>query len=166
MSRPAPAKSRSKRPAAQPSKASREEPFWRRKRLGEMSKTEWESLCDGCGKCCLLKLEDEDTGEVSYTDAACKLLDMETCQCTHYLNRKRYVPDCIKLTPKLVDRLRWMPSTCAYRLLSEGKDLPEWHPLISGDPESVHRAGVSVRGRAVPEAEAGELENRIVEWPE
>jgi uncharacterized cysteine cluster protein YcgN (CxxCxxCC family) len=91
---------------------------------------------------------------------------METCRCTHYLNRKRYVPDCIKLTPKLVDRLRWMPSTCAYRLLSEGKDLAWWHPLVSGDPETVHRAGVSVRGRAVPESEAGELEDRIVEWPD
>jgi uncharacterized cysteine cluster protein YcgN (CxxCxxCC family) len=94
------------------------------------------------------------------------LLDLESCQCTRYLNRKHYVPDCIKLTPKLVDRLRWMPSTCAYRLLSEGKDLPDWHPLVSGDPDSVHRAGISVRGRAVPEGTAGELENRIVEWPE
>ena len=166
MSRQASAPSRSQAPRSRPSKAGAEEPFWRRKSLAEMSKAEWESLCDSCGKCCLLKLEDEDTGEVSYTDAACKLLDLKTCRCTHYATRKRYVPDCIKLTPKLVDQLRWMPSTCAYRLLSEGQDLPEWHPLGSGDPESVHRAGISVRGRAVPEAVAGDLENRIVEWPE
>jgi uncharacterized cysteine cluster protein YcgN (CxxCxxCC family) len=166
MSRPASVHARARTPAAPPSRAGAEEPFWRRKPLTDMTKAEWESLCDGCGKCCLLKLEDEDTGEVSYTDVACKLLDMVSCRCTHYANRKRYVPDCIKLTPKLVDRLRWMPSTCAYRLLSEGKDLPDWHPLVSGDPESVHRAGISVRGRAVPEAAAGDLENRIVEWPE
>ena len=168
MSPPALPKPRPKRPSALTPEAAESEPFWRRKTLTEMTKAEWESLCDGCGKCCLLKLEDEDSGEVSYTDVACKLLDMETCRCSHYVTRKRHVPDCIKLTPNLVDQLRWMPSTCAYRLLSEGKDLAWWHPLVSGDPETVHRAGVSVRGRAVPEAEveAGELENRIVEWPE
>lgn len=166
MSPPALPKPRPKRPSHPTPEAAESEPFWRRKSLTEMTKAEWESLCDSCGKCCLLKLEDEDTGEVSYTDAACKLLDMETCRCSHYVNRKRYVPDCIKLTPKLVDKLRWMPSTCAYRLLAEGKDLAWWHPLVSGDPETVHQAGVSVRGRAVPESEAGELENRIVEWPE
>lgn len=159
-------KSRLAKPSEQPTQGRPDEPFWRRKTLLEMTKAEWESLCDGCGKCCLLKLEDEDTGQVSYTDAACKLLDLESCRCSRYVNRRHYVPDCIKLTPKLVDRLRWMPSTCAYRLLSEGEDLPDWHPLVSGDPESVHRAGISVRGRAVPEAVAGKLEDRIVEWPE
>ncbi len=166
MSRLALPQSRLKNDPEQPARGRPDEPFWRRKTLLEMTKAEWESLCDGCGKCCLLKLEDEETGQVSYTDAACKLLDLESCRCSRYVNRRHYVPDCIKLTPKLVDRLRWMPSTCAYRLLSEGKDLPDWHPLVSGDPESVHRAGISVRGRAVPEAVAGELEDRIVEWPE
>ena len=165
MSRLAVSKARSQRVTAR-SAAAATEPFWRRKSLTEMTPAEWESLCDSCGKCCLLKLEDADTGVVSYTDAACKLLDLHTCRCTKYAQRKRYVPDCIKLTPKLVDKLRWMPSTCAYRLLSEGKDLPDWHPLVSGDPESVHRAGISVRGRAVAEAVAGDLEHRIVEWPE
>ncbi len=143
-----------------------EEPFWRRKTLAEMTRSEWESLCDGCAKCCLDKLEDEDTGEIRYTEVACRLLDLGTCRCTDYANRKRFVPDCVILTARTVDRLAWLPSTCAYRLLSEGKDLEWWHPLVSGDPETVHRAGVSVRGRAVPEAVAGDLEDHVVRWPE
>ncbi len=143
-----------------------EDPFWRRKTLAEMTRREWESLCDGCAKCCLDKLEDEDTSEISYTEVACRLLDLGTCRCTDYANRKRFVPDCVVLTPRTVARLTWLPSTCAYRLISEGKDLEWWHPLVSGDPETVHRAGVSVRGRAVPEAVAGDLEDHIVHWPE
>ncbi len=142
-----------------------EEPFWRRKTLAEMTRGEWESLCDGCAKCCLDKLEDDDTGEISYTEVACRLLDLGTCRCTDYANRKRFVPDCVVLTPRTVGRLTWLPPSCAYRLISEGKDLAWWHPLVSGDPETVHRAGVSVRGRAVPEAVAGDLEDHIVHWP-
>ncbi|MCH8214960.1 MAG: YcgN family cysteine cluster protein [Proteobacteria bacterium] len=143
-----------------------EEPFWRRKTLAEMTRSEWESLCDGCAKCCLDKLQDDDTGEISYTEVACRLLDLGTCRCTDYVNRKRFVPDCVVLTPRTVARLTWLPSSCAYRLISEGRDLEWWHPLVSGDPETVHRAGVSVRGRAVPEAVAGDLEDHIVHWPE
>ncbi len=143
-----------------------EQPFWRRKTLAEMTRGEWESLCDGCAKCCLDKLEDEDTGEISYTEVACRLLDLGTCRCTDYANRQRFVPDCVVLTARTVTRLTWLPSTCAYRLVSEGKDLEWWHPLVSGDPETVHRAGISVRGRAVPEALAGDLEDHVVRWPE
>lgn len=143
-----------------------EDPFWRRKTLAEMTRGEWESLCDGCAKCCLDKLEDEDTGEIRYTEVACRLLDLGTCRCTDYSNRTRFVPDCVVLTPRMVARLTWLPSSCAYRLISEGKDLEWWHPLVSGDPESVHRAGVSVRGRAVPGAVAGDLEDHVVHWPE
>jgi len=142
-----------------------EEPFWRRKTLAEMTRGEWESLCDGCAKCCLAKLQDDDTGEISYTEVACRLLDLGTCRCTDYSNRTRFVPDCVVLTPRTVARLTWLPSSCAYRLISEGKDLEWWHPLVSGDPETVHRAGVSVRGRAVPEAVAGDLEDHVVRWP-
>lgn len=144
-------------------------PFWRRKSLAEMTREEWESLCDGCGRCCLIKLQDEDgDGAVDYTDVACRLLDLGTCRCTRYAERRRLVPGCVVLTPgDLLDRLPWMPSTCAYRLLHEGQDLPWWHPLVSGDPEDVHRAGISVRGRVVPETrvEEEDLEGRIVEWP-
>ena len=143
-----------------------EDPFWRRKTLAEMTRGEWESLCDGCAKCCLDKLQDDDTGEISYTEVACRLLDLGTCRCTDYANRKRFVPDCVVLTARTVTRLTWLPSTCAYRLVSEGKDLEWWHPLVSGDPETVHRAGISVRGRAVPEALAGDLEDHVVRWPE
>ena len=143
-----------------------EKPFWRRKTLAEMTRGEWESLCDGCARCCLDKLEDDDTSEISYTEVACRLLDLGTCRCTDYSNRTRFVPDCVVLAPRTVARLTWLPSSCAYRLISEGRDLAWWHPLVSGDPESVHRAGVSVRGRAVPEAVAGDLEDHVVHWPE
>jgi uncharacterized cysteine cluster protein YcgN (CxxCxxCC family) len=156
----------SRRKTPSPASSPKDAPFWQRKTLGEMTRPEWESLCDSCGKCCLLKLEDEETGEVDYTNAACKLLDLKSCKCTKYAERKKHVPDCIKLTIKLVDKLTWMPSTCAYRLIAEGKDLEWWHPLVSGDPESVHKAGMSVRGRAIPEGKAGDLEDHIVDWPE
>lgn len=126
------------------------QPFWRRKSLDEMTDREWESLCDGCAKCCLHKLEDEDTGEVFFTRVACKLLDITGCRCMHYAERTRRVSDCLDMR-KTRYRREWLPSTCAYRLLAEGQDLPDWHPLRSKRPESVHRAGISVRDFAIPE---------------
>ncbi|MGH6948970.1 MAG: YcgN family cysteine cluster protein [Kiloniellales bacterium] len=145
-----------------------ERPFWKRKALGEMSRGEWESLCDGCAKCCLVKLEDEDSGEIAFTDVACRLLDLESCRCRDYPNRRRRVPDCVVLNAAKVGELRWLPSTCAYRLLSEGKDLPAWHPLVTGDPASVAGAGVSVAGRVVSEESVADadLPDHIVDWPE
>ncbi|WP_286239377.1 YcgN family cysteine cluster protein [Neptuniibacter halophilus] len=123
---------------------SAQEVFWRSKSLQEMTPTEWESLCDGCALCCLHKLEDEDTQEVFYTSVVCHLLDFETCRCTRYEDRCKLVPDCVKLRPQDVDAFHWLPPTCAYRLIHEGKDLPEWHPLISGDQKSVIESGASV----------------------
>ncbi len=132
-----------------------------------MSEAQWESLCDGCGRCCLNKLEDWDTGEIHWTNLACKLLDRHTCRCGDYQNRFAKVPDCIALSPGKVGELSWLPPTCAYRLVDEGKDLHDWHPLISGRPESVHEAGVSVRGRAISEEGLGpeDYEDHLVEWP-
>jgi uncharacterized cysteine cluster protein YcgN (CxxCxxCC family) len=126
-------------------------PFWKAKPLADLSRSEWESLCDGCGRCCLNKLEDEDTGRYLYTRAACKLLDLKTCRCTDYRNRSQQVPDCVTLTAENVPRLGWLPSSCAYRLLDEGKPLPWWHPLVSGDPATVEQAGISMRGIAYSE---------------
>ncbi|MEM1036118.1 MAG: YcgN family cysteine cluster protein [Pseudomonadota bacterium] len=125
--------------------------FWEHKTLEEMSSKEWESLCDGCAKCCLLKLEDEDTGDIAYTRLHCTLLDAERCQCSDYANRKAKVPDCVILTPKSVSELKWMPRTCSYRLIHEGKPLPDWHHLISGDRSLVHEVGESVLGKTVSE---------------
>ncbi len=120
--------------------------------LTKLTPPEWEALCDGCGKCCLNKLEFEDTGEVAFTRVACRLLDGETCQCTNYPDRKKYVPECVVLNPKTLPKIAyWLPQTCAYRLLHEGKPLQEWHPLLTGDPNSVHDAGMSVRGWTIPE---------------
>jgi uncharacterized cysteine cluster protein YcgN (CxxCxxCC family) len=126
-------------------------PFWKTKSLGEMNREEWESLCDGCGRCCLNKLEDEDTGAYHYTRAACKLLDLNTCLCTDYPNRAHRVPDCVTLTAQNVPTLGWLPGTCAYRLLAEGKSLAWWHPLVSGRPETVEEAGIAVAGQVYSE---------------
>jgi uncharacterized cysteine cluster protein YcgN (CxxCxxCC family) len=140
-------------------------PFWRRKTLSEMTLDEWESLCDGCGRCCLHKLEDADTAVVSYTEVACRLLDLGTCRCRNYAERTLLVPDCVELTPHNLSNLHWLPPTCAYRRLGEGRDLAWWHPLVSGDPATVHSAGISVRGRALSESEAGDIEDHIAAWP-
>ena len=128
-----------------------DEPFWKTKSLEQMTRAEWENLCDGCGRCCLNKLEDEDTGEFIYTRAACKLLDLGTCRCGDYPNRATKVPDCVTLTPQNVPTLGWLPATCAYRLLDEGKPLAWWHPLVSGDPATVIAAGISVKDEAYSE---------------
>ena len=140
-------------------------PFWTEKSLGDMTSEEWESLCDGCARCCLEKLQDMNTDEISYTDVACAMLNLDTCRCSNYPERQRYMPDCVELTQHNVAELQWMPSTCAYRLLAEGKPLPDWHPLISGDLQSAMKAGISVKGRAVAEHDASDLENHIVDWP-
>ena len=133
--------------------------FWRDTPLERMTREEWESLCDGCGRCCLLKLEDEDDGRIAYTRIACRLFDSDACRCGQYDLRSQLVPQCLVLTPASIrDAAPWMPPTCAYRLLAEGRPLPDWHPLVTGDPESVHRAGVSVRGWTVPEWEVHEDE--------
>ncbi len=140
--------------------------FWRRFPLHSLPRNEWEALCDGCGKCCLIKLEDEDTGAVAYTSVACRLLDLKTCRCGNYPLRRQLVHGCITLNrDTLEDALDWMPATCAYRLIAEGRDLEPWHPLISGDPESVHREGVSLLGRMVAEYDVDEddLEDFVIE---
>ncbi len=136
------------------------EKFWETKSLAEMSNTEWELLCDGCGKCCLAKLEDDETGEIYWTSVGCRLFDANSCRCTDYKNRLRRVPDCVDLTPENVGTIPWLPATCAYRLLAEGKRLEPWHPLVSGDPASVHEAGISVKGKiSVSEDDLGDPED-------
>jgi hypothetical protein len=152
------------------SDSSEEVPFWRRKSLSEMTDSEWESLCDGCGRCCLNKLEEYETAkETFYTDVGCRLLDGHTCRCRDYQNRLDLVGDCVRLTPQALKRIQWLPPSCAYVLVAAGRDLYWWHPLVSGDPETVHAAGVSVRGRVraseldVPDEE---LEDYIVSWPQ
>ena len=140
--------------------------FWKTVPLDQMTSDEWEALCDGCGKCCLVKLEDEDTAEVAYTNVACKLLDDATCRCSQYDIRKSIVPSCVVITPETIkDVAYWMPSSCAYRLVFEGYDLPLWHPLVTGDADSTHKADASMIGRTVPEYEVDddELEDFVVE---
>jgi uncharacterized protein len=142
-----------------------EAPFWKAKKLTEMTREEWESLCDGCARCCLHKLEDEDTGEIFYTNIACRLLDQITCRCTNYPNRSRLVPTCLVLDADMAQQLTWLPPTCAYRLLAEGRDLEWWHPLVSGDRHVIHELGVSVRGSIISENEIDmeHLEDYIIE---
>jgi uncharacterized protein len=142
-----------------------ETPFWKRKTLEQMTAQEWESLCDGCARCCLIKLEDVDSGAVAFTDIACRMLDHGTCRCTRYGERSTLIPDCVTLDAAAAHTLAWMPSSCAYRLLAEGEDLCWWHPLVSGDPDTVHQAGISVRGRIVAEENGDDPEDRIVDWP-
>jgi uncharacterized cysteine cluster protein YcgN (CxxCxxCC family) len=141
-------------------------PFWE-KPLHQLSPEEWEALCDGCGKCCLAKLEYEDTGEIEYTNVACRLLDTDSCRCADYANRKAIVPECVQLKPGNVSGLRFLPPSCAYRRRAEGKPLPWWHYLLSGKPELVHKTGFSARGRVVSEAivEDKDLIHHVVDWP-
>jgi uncharacterized cysteine cluster protein YcgN (CxxCxxCC family) len=153
---------------ARPRRRGTEPPFWKQKSLEALSPEEWESLCDGCGRCCLVKLEDADTGRIYFTHVACKLLDAEACRCRDYAQRRRKVRDCVELTPEAVRTLAWLPPSCAYRLVAEGRDLAWWHPLVSGRPESVHEAGVSVRGRvrlSERDIRLADYPDHVVAWP-
>lgn len=144
------------------------ERFWERFSLEELSEPEWEALCDGCARCCMIKLQDEDSEEIVYTAVVCHLLDQDTCRCTSYEQRHRLVPDCIDFSASIVEQLAWLPKTCAYRKLAAGEPLEPWHPLLAGDPQAVHEAGVSVRGRVISEAGVPEeaLEDMVVTWVE
>lgn len=138
--------------------------FWKIKKLAEMTTEEWESLCDNCGKCCLHKLEDEDTGKIVFTSVACKLINLNSCRCTRYNERIRLVAECLDLKQYDFAQYNWLPATCAYRLLNNGKELPAWHPLLSGSTASVKKAGVSISSYAIKESAAMNLEDHIIEW--
>jgi uncharacterized cysteine cluster protein YcgN (CxxCxxCC family) len=138
--------------------------FWEEKKLSQMSTSEWESLCDNCGKCCLHKLEDEDSGTVYYTSVVCDLIDLDSCRCTRYSERCTLVPDCLDLKQHDFSEYTWLPATCAYKLLANGEPLPEWHPLISGTPDSVKQAGVSISSYAMKESDINELQEHIIQW--
>jgi uncharacterized cysteine cluster protein YcgN (CxxCxxCC family) len=142
------------------------QPFWEQKELSEMTRVEWESLCDGCAQCCVVKLEDAENGEIYFTDVVCHLLDQQQCRCTDYSHRSKRVPDCITLTPDNLDELSWMPFSCAYRRLAEGRGLAWWHPLVSGTTESVHESAASVRGKVVSEnyVDGEDMESHIIDW--
>ena len=139
------------------------ERFWELP-LDALNRNEWEALCDGCGRCCLHKLEDDETGEVIETNVACRLLDTATARCTDYRHRKAFVPDCLRLTPRLVKQVRWLPETCAYRRRAEDRPLPSWHYLLTGSREAMVEAGACVAGKVIPEDEAGPIEHHMVEW--
>jgi uncharacterized cysteine cluster protein YcgN (CxxCxxCC family) len=149
------------------SKSSESRPFWKTKTLTQMSRKEWESLCDGCARCCLHKYEDDQTGAIWYTDVSCHLLDLGSCRCSDYKHRTKKVADCISLTPQMMPSMTCLPPTCAYRLVYEGKDLPWWHHLVSGSRETVHMAKISVKGRCISEEGLSEddIEGRMVQWP-
>lgn len=142
--------------------------WWNTKALDELTGQEWESLCDGCAKCCLHKLEDADTGEIFYTKVRCRYLDEENCRCTDYANRSVLVPNCIQLSADKLDELGWLPSTCAYRLRAQNKPLPDWHPLVAGDSMALHEAGISIRGRSISDeyVHADGFDEHIVHWVE
>jgi len=142
------------------------EKFWETKKLSEMSTDEWESICDSCGKCCLNKLEDEDTGKIFFTSVVCDLIDLESCRCTRYSERTTLVPECLDLKQHDFAEYNWLPATCAYRLLSDGEPLPSWHPLVSGEKESTKEAGVSIGSYAMKESDVDDLEDHIIEWLE
>ena len=150
-------------PAAPPMPEPR---FWEHKRLEDLSPEEWESLCDRCGRCCLLKIEDEDSGRLFYTNVVCEYYDQARCRCSQYADRSLLVPDCIKVTPEVARTQTWLPDTCAYRLLAEGKPLFDWHPLISGDARSVQRAGISIRDKVISEqyVHPDELPEHLAHW--
>lgn len=150
-----------------PSRNDPARPFWETTALSDMAPEQWESLCDGCGKCCLGKVDDPAGVGLRHTVVACRLLDPDTCRCTSYDDRHRFVPDCVRITLQKLAKLAWLPSTCAYCLLAAGTTLPDWHPLVTGDPESVHAAGQSVRGRAVSErdVDVDDLASHIADWP-
>jgi uncharacterized cysteine cluster protein YcgN (CxxCxxCC family) len=141
-------------------------PFWKTKTLKQMTDAEWESLCDGCGKCCLVKLEDEETQELYFTSLHCKLLNPGTCQCSDYANRKKYVPECVKLTPDSIPTLDWLPNTCAYKLVHEGQDLKDWHHLVCGDRDEVHRRGISAKGKVRSEVGVDDEDalDYLIDW--
>lgn len=149
-----------------PSDASQEDRFWEKTPLTEMSETQWESLCDGCGRCCLIKLQDEETDEIFTSDVHCRLFNSDACRCNNYAQRFDLVSDCVKITAQNIPQLSWMPSTCAYRRIFEGRGLAWWHPLVSGDPRTVEQAGISIRKKTVPEGEVkpGEWEDHIAPW--
>lgn len=142
-------------------KDSSKKPFWEEKSLSQMSQSEWESLCDGCGLCCLVRFEDEDTGEILPTRVHCRLYDPKSCQCSNYENRKAFVPDCVKLTPESIENLLWMPKSCAYRRLYEGRGLKDWHYLICGDKNRVHEVGVSIKGTTICESSLKDIEDAL-----
>ncbi|MBT5156458.1 MAG: YcgN family cysteine cluster protein [Rhodobiaceae bacterium] len=141
-------------------------PFWQTTALADMDDAQWEAVCDGCAKCCLVKLQDDDTGELAFTNLACRQLDLGTCRCKDYARRTQIVPDCVRLTKDNLAQIDFMPPSCAYRLLHEGKPLPDWHPLVSGTPDSVAAAGMSVHGRVIAEGDGeADVENHVVAWP-
>jgi uncharacterized cysteine cluster protein YcgN (CxxCxxCC family) len=152
--------------AASKDEPATELPFWKAKTLRQMNDAEWESLCDGCGKCCLVKLEDEETLELYFTGLHCKLLNPGTCQCSDYANRKKYVPECVKLTPDSIGKLDWLPATCGYKLINDGEDLKEWHHLVCGDRNEVHRRGISAKGKVRSEVGVDDEDalDYLIDW--